>query len=174
MSGETVLFLTVRLLHILLAALWLGGMAFIVFFGMPAHAKVGTATAPLMGAMARRDVNAFMNAVGGLTVVGGFWLYWHLTGGFQPALSRTMAARVFGTGGLAGLIALIIGGAVVSRSGKKMGDLGAKALALPDGPERTRLLAESAAAGRRATTWAFAMLVLQIIALSLMAVGHYV
>jgi len=156
MSGATVLFLTVRVLHVLLAAIWLGCTAFIVFFLMPARAKAGTAEAPMMGAMTRA-VNAFMNAVGGITVVAGFWLYWHLTGGFQPELSRTMAARVFGTGGLAGLIAIIIGGAVVGRSWKKMEDP-----------------APSDAARRRVTTWALVMLVLQIIALVLMAIGHYV
>ena len=90
-------------------------------------------------------------------VLTGFWLYWHLTGGFQPALSRTMAARLFGTGGLAGLIAIIIGGAVVGRSWKKMEDP-----------------SQSDAARRRVTTWALVMLVLQIIALVLMAIGHYV
>jgi putative copper export protein len=147
MSGATILFLTVRVLHVLLAAIWLGCTVFVVFFVLDADAKAGR--------MARR-VNPFLNAVGGITVLAGFWLYWHLTGGFQPALSRTMAARVFGTGGLAGLIALIIGGAVVGRSWKKMD------------------AAESDVMRRRVATWARVVLVLQIIALSLMAIGHCV
>jgi uncharacterized membrane protein len=174
MSGATLLFLTVRVLHVLLAALWLGGTAFIVFFVMPALEKTGTAAAPMMGAMARRGINPFMNAVGGITTLAGFWLYWHLTGGFQPALSGTMAARVFGAGGVAGLLAVIIGGALVARSGRKMGEFGGKALSLPEGSERKSLMAQSDAMRLRATRWGRVMLVLQIIALVLMAIGHYV
>ena len=174
MSGATILFVTVRVLHVLLAALWLGGTAFIVFFVMPALEKTGTAAAPMMGAMARRGINPFMNAIGGITVLTGFWLYWHLTGGFQPALSGTMPARVFGAGGVAGTLAVIIGGAIVARNGRKMGELGGKALSLPEGPERARLMSESDAARQRATTWGRVMLVLQVIALVLMALGHYV
>ena len=147
MSGATIVFLIVRVLHVLLAAVWLGCTVFVVFFVLDADATARS--------MARR-VNPFLNAIGGVTVLAGFWLYWHLTGGFQPALSRTLAARVFGTGGLAGLIALIIGGAVVGRSWKKL-----------DGTP-------SDVARRRVATWARVVLVLQIIALALMAIGHYV
>jgi len=55
-----------------------------------------------------------------------------------------------------------------------MGELGGKALSLPEGPERASLMAQSDAARQRATTWGRVMLVLQVIALVLMAVGHYV
>lgn len=174
MSDATLVFITVRVLHVLLAAVWLGATAFVVFFVMPALDKTGVAAAPMMGAMARRGMNAFLNAVGGVTVLAGFWLYWHLTGGFQPALSGTIPARVFGMGGVAGILATIVGGALVGRNGNRMGALGGQALALPEGPERARLLAESDAARRRATTWGWVLLVLQVVALVLMAVGHYV
>ena len=45
---------------------------------------------------------------------------------------------VFGTGGIAGLLSVIVGGAVVGRNMKRMGELGGKARALPEGPERAR------------------------------------
>ena len=81
---------------------------------------------------------------------------------------------VFGTGGILGIFAVIVGGAMVSRNAKKMGAFGGKAMSLPEGPERARLMAESDAARDRAATGAWILLVLQVIALSLMAIGHYV
>jgi uncharacterized membrane protein len=174
MSFPTLMYLTIRAVHVLLAATWVGSMAFMVFFVMPALKETGAAAGPMMGAIARRGLNAFMGAIGGLAVVTGFYLYWRLTGGFDPALSASHEAMVFGTGGIAGLISVIISGAVVGRSMKRMGELGGKALALPEGSERTRLMTESNTARDRAVAGARIVLVLQMIALVCMAIGHYV
>jgi hypothetical protein len=174
MSFPTVLFLTVRAVHVLLAAIWVGSVAVMVFFVMPALKETGTAGGPMVAALARRGLNAFMAALGGLAVLTGFYLYWRLTGGFDPALSATHGAMVFGTGGIAGLISLIIGGAVVGRNMKRMEELGGKAMALPEGSERTRLMNESNSARDRGTAGARIVLALQVIALICMAVGHYV
>ncbi len=55
-----------------------------------------------------------------------------------------------------------------------MGELGGKAMALPEGPERARVLNESNAARDRGIAGARLVLVLQMIALVCMAIGHYV
>jgi uncharacterized membrane protein len=174
MSFPTLLFLTIRAVHVLLAATWVGAVAFMVLFVMPAMKQTGPAAGPMMGAIARRGLNAFMGALGGLTVLTGFYLYWRLTGHFDPALSATRGAMVFGTGGIAGLLSVIIGGAVVGRSMAKMGALGGKAMALPEGAERAALMTQSNAARDRGITGAQIVLVLQMVALICMAVGHYV
>ena len=174
MSFSTLLFLAIRASHVLLAATWVGATAFMVLFVMPALKQTGPAAGPMMGAIARRGLNGFMGALGGLTVLSGFYLYWRLTGGFDPALSATRGAMVFGTGGIAGLLSVIIGGAVVGRSMAKMGDLGGKAMALPEGTERAALMTQSNAARDRGLTGARIVLVLQMIAVVCMAVGHYV
>lgn len=174
MSLATLLFLVVRVVHVLLAAVWLGGMGLMVFFIMPAAEATGPAAGPLMSAIARRGLNAFMGAVGGITVLTGLYLYWRFTGGFAPELSATPSAMVFGTGGLAGILAVIMGGAVVARNVTRMGEIGIKAMALPEGPERAALVTQSDDARGRAVTGAQIVLVLQAIALACMAVGHYV
>lgn len=174
MSFSTLAFLAIRAAHVLLAATWLGAVGFMVWFVLPAMKESGPAAAPMMGAIARRGLNAFMAVLGGVTVLTGFYLYWRLTGGFDPALSATRSAMVFGTGGIAGLISVIIGGAVVGRSLERMGVLGGKAMALPEGPERAGLMKQSNAARDRGITAARIVLVLQMIALVCMAVGHYV
>jgi uncharacterized membrane protein len=174
MSFPTLVFLTVRAVHVLLAATWVGSVAFLVMFVMPALQQTGPAAGPMMGAIARRGLNGVMAAMGGVTVVTGFYLYWRLTGHFDPALSATRSAMVFGTGGIAGLLSVIVGGAVVGRNMAKMAAIMGKTAALGEGPERTRLLTESNAARDRGITGARIVLVLQLVALVCMAVGHYV
>jgi len=132
MTAATALFLLLRAAHVLLAALWVGATAFVTFFLMPALADAGRSSAPIMAALMRRRFDVFMASIGGTAVLTGFYLYYRFTGGFDPALSGSLAARVFGTGGIAGLVALILGGAVVSRSGKKMAELGARMATAPE------------------------------------------
>ncbi len=160
MSFSTLLFLGIRALHVLLAATWLGGVGFMVFFVMPALKETGPGAAPMMSAIARRGLRIY--------------LYWRLTGRFDPALSATRTAMVFGTGGIAGILSVILDGAVVGRNMKRMGDLGGKAMALPEGSERGGLTNQLAAARDRAITGARIVLALQMVALICMAIGHYV
>jgi len=166
MSFPTLAFLTVRAVHVLLAAVWVGSVAFMVLFVMPASTETGPAAGPMMAAIARRGLNGF--------IVTGFYLYWRFTGGFDPALSATRAAMVFGTGGIAGLISVIVGGAVVGRNMAKMAALAGRARELPEGAERARLTTDANAARDRGVAGARIVLVLQMIAVLCMAVGHYV
>lgn len=173
MSASPAFFLLIRASHVLLAALWVGATAFAAFFLFPALADVGPAAGPVMGALVRRRVPVFMASVGGTTVLTGIYLYYRFTSGFDPNVSRTPAAMVFGTGGILGLIALIVGGAVVSKNAKKMGELGARlASAAPE--ERAALAAQVAVHRNRATTGSRIVIVLQLISIVLMAIGHYV
>ena len=174
MSSATLLFLALRIVHVLLAAVWLGSTALVVLFVFPASKDAGAAAAPMMGAIGRRGLNRYMGALGGVTVLTGIYLYWRFTGGFTPELSATRAAMVFGTGGIAGILAVIIGGAVAGRNAARMEALGDKAVALPDGAERAAMITQAAAARDRALAGARIVLVLQMIALACMAIGHYV
>lgn len=172
--SHVMIFLGLRVVHVLFAALWLGSAAFITWFLMPAIQQAGPSAATMMGVLERRKLSAFMGAVGGLTVLTGFALYWRLTGHFDPALSATRTAMVFGTGGVIGLIALILGGAVVGRNAKKMAALGESLSAMPDGPGRASTMAAMTAAGQRVATVGRVVVFLLMLALALMAVGHYV
>lgn len=174
MSASNLFFLGVRAFHVLLAAAWLGTTAFIYLFLAPALDEVGPSSVTVMAVLGRRGINAVIASVGGLTVLSGIWLYWRLTGGFDPQQSGTMTARVFGAGGAAGILALILGGAMVGRIAKKMTDLAAKATAAADASQRAAFAAEAGALKRRLSFWGKTVLVLQVIALICMAVGHYV
>lgn len=173
MSASTALFLILRAAHVLIAAIWVGAVFFTTFFLMPSLQEAGPNAGPVMAALMRRKIHVFMASIGGTTVLTGLYLYYRFTGGFDPALSGTRSARAFGTGGLAGIVALIVGGAVVSRNAKKMGALGAR-LASASAAERPALVAEMSAARQRAATASIVVVVLQVIAIVLMALGHYV
>jgi uncharacterized membrane protein len=174
MSTSTFVFLAVRAAHVLLAAAWLGTVAFIYLFLSPALDEMGPSGAALMTTMGRRGFHPLIAAIGGTTVLTGLWLYWRFTGGFDPTASATMGARVFGAGGVAGILALVIGGAIVGRTVKKLEALAAKVPATTDAAARTALLAEIGATKRRMAVFGKIVLALQVVALLCMAVGHYV
>ena len=173
MAASTVVFLVLRAAHVLLAAVWVGATAFTTFFLLPAVTDAGPAAAPVMGALIRRKLHVFMAAVGGTAVLTGIYLLYRFTGGFDPALSGTTAARVFSIGGLCGIVALIVGGAVVSRNAKKMSELGVRLASAPES-DRAALASQMAAHRGRTATASRIVIALQIVALVLMAIGHYV
>lgn len=160
MTMSTLVFLLLRVAHVLLAAVWIGMTAFVALLLMPTIKEPGIGGAPLAQAMMRRGLHIYMASLGGTVVLTGFYLYWRFTGGFDPALSATRGAMVFGTGGIAGTLALILGGAVVGRNAKKMATAASPA--------------EFAAARDKSATFGLVVLVLQLIAIAAMALGHYV
>ena len=173
MQASTALFLLIRAAHVLIAAIWVGATFFISYFLFPTLQETGPAAGPVMGALMRRKLPVFQASLGGTAVLTGFYLYYRFTAGFDPAVSGSRAAMVFGTGGICGLAALIIGGAVVSRNAKKMGELGAR-LASASEADRGALAAQMGVHRSRAATASRIVVILQMIAVVLMAIGHYV
>src|SRR5229473_268203 len=112
---STVLFLTLRVIHVLLAAILIGATVFTSFLLMSAVEAAGPAGGQIMIGLNRKGITAFFGATGGITALTGIYLFWHFTGGFDPEISRSHAGMAYGIGGLAGLLAVIIGGAVVGR-----------------------------------------------------------
>jgi hypothetical protein len=168
------MFLTLRTSHILLAAVWIGATVFMTFLLMPAINAVGKAGGEVMISMNRKGLSAFFGALGGLTVLTGIVLFWRFTSGFEPELSGSREGIAYSIGGLAGLVAVIIGGAVVGRSGKKAVDLVTKAATLPDGQEKGALMAEFATLKQRMSSFGLVVVVLQVVALVAMSIAHYI
>src|SRR5712671_5221036 len=117
---STVLFLTMRVLHVLLAAVWIGATVFMSFLLMPVAEAAGSAGGQIMIGLNRKGLNAFFAATGGITVLTGIYLFWRFTGGFDPEISRSHAGMAFSIGGVVGVLAVIIGGSVVGRSASKV------------------------------------------------------
>lgn len=173
MSGGTILFLFMRVLHVLLAAVWLGATVFVSLLLMPAVNATGPAGGQVMISLNKRIV-PFFASLAGLTVLTGIYLYGRFTGWFDPGLSQSRAGMAFGIGGVAGIVAAIIGGSVVGRSSKKVVELMQQAATLPDGAQKGSLMQEVNVLKQRMTTFGGVVLVLQFVAAGLMALGHYI
>ena len=125
-------------------------------------------------ALMRRKMVPFFASISGLTVLTGFYLYWHLTNGFDPTLSGSRAAIIFGTGGVFGLIAAILAVSGVTRSMKQAMKLMAQAGSTASAPERAALVERAGALRQRAHKFATIVAVLLILAIMCMGAGHYV
>lgn len=168
-----VLFLVARALHVVCAALWLGGVAVLTFYVAPAAESMGPDAGKFMGAMQRGGLHIFMQAVAGLTVLLGLYLFWHFTAGFDSTISRSTGGIFFSTGGVLGIIALIIGGSIVGRGAKALGEMGPK-LAAADPATRAKLMGEMESLQGRVRTFGRLVVVLVLVTTILMAVAHYV
>jgi hypothetical protein len=164
MSTDSMLyaFVTLRSVHIVTAALWLGSTALLVWFVMPA---AGNLAPEMIARLVRRKLHAFMASLGGTTVLSGLLLYWHLTG-LSAAGAGSHVGIVYGIGGAAGLAAAIIGGGVVGKSVVKIAELHAAAGGATS--EAIVPLQRRVAAGGRF------VVALLLAALILMTVGHFI
>ena len=169
----TVLFLTLRVVHVLLAAIWVGATVFTTFLLMPVVEGAGPVGGQVMSSLERKGMTAFFASIGGTAVLTGFYLYWHFTGGFDPEISRSHAGMAFGIGGVAGLLALIIGGAVMGRSSKRMMAVMGQLASAPEA-QKGPLLQEANSLREKMKSFGRIVLLLQVVALVLMALGHYI
>jgi len=168
----TLLFLTMRALHVVLAAAWFGAVLFTTLYLGPSLEEAGPAGGQLMSIMVKRGVHKYLASIGGLTVVIGFYLFWRLTG--DPAFAGSHRGIAYSVGALTGIIALILGGSMVGGSVKKLAELGPKAAALPEGAERAALMATILNLRARVTLFSKIVAALLFISMVTMALGHLV
>ncbi len=168
------LYLLARVTHIVLGAVWVGAIFLAAFFLMPAVAEAGPDGAKVMAGIIRRKYMSLLPIVAGVTVVSGLYLYWRYTAGFDPAISRTPGAMVFGTGGVIAILAYGLGVHVMRANMLKAGALTAKAAGMPDGAEKSALMAEAMARRKTALRVAPIVAIMLLITTALMALGHRV
>ena len=167
------LFLIFRVLHILMAALWVGGTFVMSMFVAPAIQDATSAGGRILTGVAKRGYVMFVPAIAGLVTLTGFYLYYHYTNGFEPGISGSMAGRVFGTGALAGIIAAFTGSSV-GRKTQTIAALLEQADAKPEGAEKGALMAQAAIAQGSLARSNRITLVLMVVAVATMSLGHYV
>lgn len=166
-------YLVLRVLHILVAASWVGATGLLAMVVMPAIGDAGATGGAFLASLHRRKLNVFMAASALLTVLSGIWLYWVLTTGFNPAIVLSRGGLVFAIGGLCGLLALIIGGSIIGPGFARLAALAGQTGAPPE-PRHAGHPQRLAALRRRTTLASQGALALIVIALVLMALGHYV
>jgi hypothetical protein len=171
---NTGIFLAIRVVHVLFAAVWIGSTVFTALLLAPTAEHAGPSGGQVMAGLDRRGIHTYMAILAGTTVLTGVYLIWRFTGGFDAGVAATHAGIAFGTGGVAGVLALIVGGGVVGRNAKETVVIMGRTAGMPDGPAKVSLVQQAAAARRRTKIGSKVVLVLQAIALVLMTVGHYV
>lgn len=161
------LFLSLRSLHILAAALWLGAASFISLFLLPA---LGRQAPEAIAKLARRKLHLFMAVVAATTVLSGLFLYWY---NFSAIGFGNHAAWVFGIAGTFGLIAAIIGRGVVGKSAGRIAELFRQASNEAGHAQDTAASEAIATLQQRMSTAGKVVVALMIAALLLMSLGHY-
>jgi hypothetical protein len=169
MSPDSMLyvFVTLRSAHIAVAALWLGSAALLVWFVMP---SAGNLAPEMVTRLVRKKLHVYMGSLGGTTVLTGLLLYGHLTR-FSAASMGSHVGIAYGIGGAMGLIALIIGGAVVGKSVAKIAELHTSA---GEGARSSETTAAIQMLGRRAAGGGRVVVTLLLATLIVMTVGHFV
>lgn len=171
---NTLAFFAFRALHVLIAAIWIGSTVFVAALLVPAIEGSGPAGGQVMTTINRRGIHIYMGALAGTTVVTGIYLLWRFSGGFDPSVLVTHAGIAFGTGGVAGILASIVGGGVVGRSAHRVAALMGQAVNMAEGPAKGALFQQANALRRRMKIGSRVVIALQSVALVLMALGHYV
>ena len=160
--------LTIRVIHVLGACIWLGAAFFIAWFLMPAMRDAGPDSGKVMAAVQKRGWVAIMPTIATITVLTGFWLY-------RPYMGAAgNASKYLGLGGVIGVIALIVGGGVVGRMMSKAEKLTANAAAMTDPAARSAAINTANALRAGALPWVRIMSVLVIITAILMTIAMYV
>jgi uncharacterized membrane protein len=171
---STLIFFLLRATHVLFAAVWIGSSVFTSGLLLPAIEKSGPSGGQVMTSINRRGLHLYMLSLGLTTVATGIYLLWRFTGGFDPAVGATHAGIAFGTGGAAGILAAIVGGAIVGRSAAKIQDIMGRLATVPDGPAKGALVSQATALRQKVKVASSIQIGLQTTALVLMAVGHYI
>lgn len=160
--------LTVRVIHVLGACIWLGAAFFAAWFLLPAMREVGPDAGKVMAAVQKRGWLVVLPVIATTTVLTGFWLYRPYMG------AEGNAAKYLGFGGVVGVIALVLGAAVVSRLMNSAVKLSADASAMTDANARATAMSKANEMRGKALTWARVVSLLVILAAVLMTMAMYV
>ena len=157
--------IVLRFLHVFGGAIWVGMMAFQIFFLGPSLAEAGPSAGQVMAALMKRRIPVIMPAIAVIVILSGFMLFQRLSGGNMKALMATPMGQAFAWGGAIALIAFLIG-VVVMRplmmKSMKLMQAGNPANA----PEVQKLQA-------RASTLGKVVSYMLLVTLGLMAVARY-
>jgi len=164
--------IVLRFAHVFFGAIWVGMMAFQVFFLGPALATVGADAGKLMGALARLRMQLIMPILALITLVSGFWLFQRMSGGNMGALMATPMGKAFAIGGVSALVAFLFGmiamRPLMMRSLKLMESMAA---APPD--QRAAMSTELQRLRDRGTLFGKVVAVMLLFTLAAMAVARY-
>ena len=165
-----------RIVHILAGVAWVGSVFLLVVFIQPSAAAIAPASAPFMTELlGRRRLVDWILTLAAITVLGGFFLYWHdwhLFGSFSE-WTRSRFGEVLTIGALAALAAFGIGIFGTRPTVGRFFALG-KQVAASGAPPTPEVAAQMAALQARLKNLARISLGLLVIAVLGMSIARYV
>lgn len=164
--------IVLRLLHVLGGIFWVGGGLYSTLFIVPALAKAGPATGPIMAELMRRKLFTVLPVVALLTMLSGLRLLWIVSGGFTGDYFGTASGLTYAIAGGASIVGFLAAMFFARPAGVRLGAL-MPTLAALTGEAKTKAEAEAAALRVTNARWtAVAMGLLAVSAVG-MAVARY-
>ncbi len=162
--------LLLRIVHIIGGAFWAGSAFLLTGYVGPAAIQAGPEGAKFMQRLVLGTrYFAAISAAAGLTVLTGLLLYWRASGGLQGDWISTGTGVMFTIGGLAGIVALILG-ILTGSASRKLAEFGASL----EGPPSPDQGAEITRLQNRLSNLGATNLIFLVVALIAMASAQYV
>ncbi len=167
------LVIVLRLLHVVVGALWIGFAVFTAFMLAPALQDAGAGGAGVMAALQRRGMPQVVGAFAGITLLTGIWLFWRVSNGFSPTFMGSHMGIALSVGGLAAIVGYAIGMAMVRPSMTRAATLSQELPSITSEGDRAAMLAAIAAARGRGAAGARFLSLMLLLAAAAMAVARY-
>ncbi len=167
------LVVTLRLVHVVFGALWVGMAVYTAIFLMPAVQDAGPDGGKVMAALQRRGIMTVLPVLALATLVTGLWLYWRVSAGFQSAYLTSGPGAAFGLGGLASILAYAVGMLTMRPTMMRVTGLSQRLGAAATEADRARLVTEIQRLRGRASLTGRLVAWLLVFSVSAMAVARY-
>ncbi|MGB8648614.1 MAG: hypothetical protein WCF84_25480 [Anaerolineae bacterium] len=163
-------FVALRLTHIVAGMFWVGAAVLNTVFLMPAARALGPEGGRFMQfVLGKLRLSSYIALSAILTTLAGIVLYWRASGGLQPTWIFTTGGLIFTIGAVTGIAAAILGGVETAPAATRMEAL-AQEMESAGGPPRPEQLVQlqnlQAHLGRSAMR-GMVLLVITIIAMAI-------
>lgn len=163
--------IVLRVIHIGSAIVWVGGGVFMHFFVEPTVTALGPQGGAFISHMnAKRKVPVVISLAAVLTVAAGIVLYVRDSDGFDPDWITSSVGLAFTIGGIAAILAFVVGVGMVRPRVVRLGALAAEMASGQPSPEQTQ---EMGALQARLRSLSLISLLLLAIATVAMASASY-
>lgn len=110
-----------RLVHLVCGILWVGGVAMITWYLLPAVRAVGPSGGAVMRQIAEvRKMPVYLSLMSALTILSGIGLYWRDSAGFSSSWMHSGPGITFGVGGALAILGAIEGMGGSARIGRRL------------------------------------------------------
>src|SRR5687768_7979821 len=117
------LVLILRLIHIVLGAVWVGMAVFTTVYLGPAMQDAGPQGGKVMEALVKRGMMTALPILAFGTILSGIWLYWMMSAGFQSSFVTSRLGLALGLGGLMAILGFGLGIAVTRPAMMRVAEL---------------------------------------------------